>query len=124
MDEYPKSITKQRTKIIYNQMNDSFYKIQGKDDKFGIGFFCNIKIKDKTILVLVTNYHLINDKYIENNFGIKTKINNELNIVKFGNKNFCYLDKEHDLSIIEIRENKNIKINFLEIDESLYEKES
>ena len=124
MDEYPKSITKQRTKIIYNQMNDSFYKIQGKDDKFGIGFFCNIKINDKNILVLVTNYHLIDDKYIENNFGIKTKINNELNIVKFGNKNFCYLDKERDLSIIEIRENKNIKINFLEIDESLYEKES
>ena len=94
MDEYPKSITKQRTKIIYNQMNDSFYKIQGKDDKLGIGFFCNIKIKDKNILVLVTNYHLIDDKYIENNFGIKTKINNELNIVKFGNKNFCYFNNK------------------------------
>ena len=90
MEEYPKSITKEQTKIIYNQMNDSIYKMQGKDNKYGSGFFCKIKINKKAIVVLMTNYHLIDEKYIENNFGIKIKINNELKIVKFGNKRFSY----------------------------------
>ena len=124
MEDYPKSVSKRRTKIIYDQMNDSFYKIKGKDNKFGIGIFCKVILNNKTIFFLMTNFHLIDNNYIENNSGIKIKINNELINLKFGDKRFKYINKEYDLSIIEIKENKIIKLNYLEIDESLYDKES
>ena len=124
MDDYPKSISKRRTKIIYDQMNGSFYKIIGINNKYGIGVFCKIIMNNKDILVLMTNYHLIDEDYIENNSGIRIKINNELIHIKFGDKRLNYINKEYDLSIIEIKENKKIKINYLEIDESLYDKES
>ena len=124
MDNYPKSVTKSQTQIIFNQMNDSFYKIQGKDNKFGIGIFCKIKIKNKNILVLVTNYNLIDEIYIKQNNEIKIIINNELYLIKFGDKRLNYTNKELDLSVIEIKENQKFKINLIEIDESLYKEES
>ena len=43
--------------------------------------------------------------------------------MKFGDKRLKYINKELDLTVIEIKENKKFKINFLEIDESLYEDE-
>ena len=124
MDNYPKSVTKSQTQIIFNQMNDSFYKIQGKDNKFGIGIFCKIKIKNKNILVLVTNYNLIDEIYIKQNNEIKIIINNGLYLIKFGDKRLNYTNKELDLSVIEIKENQKFKINLIELDESLYEEES
>ena len=112
MDDYPKSISKRRTKKIYDQMNGSFYKIIGINNKYGIGVFCKIIMNNKDILVLMTNYHLIDEDYIENNSGIRIKINNELIHIKFGDKRLNYTNKEYDLSIIEIKENKKIKINY------------
>ena len=123
MDNYPKSVTKSQTQIIFNQMNNSFYKIQGKDNKFGIGIFCKIKIKNKNIFVLMTNYNLIDEIYIEQNDGIRIIINNELNLMKFGDKRLKYMNKELDLTVIEIKENKKFNLNFLKIDESLNEDE-
>ena len=104
-------------------MNDSFYKIQGKDNNFGLGFFCKIKIKNKIIPVLMTNYRLIDENYIENNIRIKIQINDELITIEFDDKRLKYINKENDLFIIVIKENKNLKLNFLEIDELLYTKE-
>ena len=124
MDNYPKSVTKSQTQIIFNQMNDSFYKIQGEDGEFGIGIFCKIKIKNKNILVLVTNYNLIDEIYIKQNNEIKIIINNGLYLIKFGDKRLNYTNRELDLSVIEIKENQKFKINLIEIDESLYKEES
>ena len=123
MENYPKSVTKSQTQIIFNQMNNSFYKIQGKDNKFGIGVFCKIKIKTKHIFVLMTNYNIIDEIYVEQNNGIKIIINNEINLIKLGDKRLKYINKEINLTVIEIKESKKFKINFLEIDESLYEDE-
>ena len=124
MDIYPKSVTKECTNIIYNQMNNSFYEIQGKNNNFGIGFFCKIRIKNKNILVLMANYKLIDEEFMENNLGIKIKIHYEFKLIKFGDKRINNFDKDYNLSIIEIKENNEFKINYFEIDESLYEKES
>ena len=111
MDNYPKSVTKTQTQIIFNQMNNSFYKIQGKDNKFGIGVFCKIKIKNKSIFVLMTNYNIIDEIYVEQNNGIKIIINNEVYLMKFGDKRLNYINKELDLIVIEIKENEKLKIN-------------
>ena len=123
MDNYPKSVTKTQTQIIFNQMNNSFYKIQGKDNKLGICIFCKIKLKNKSIFVLMTSYNIIDEIYIEQNNEIKIIINNEINLIKFGDKRLNYVNKKNNISIIEIKENEKLKINFLEIDESLYENE-
>ena len=39
MEDYSKPLTKQCMKKILEQMENSIYKIKGKDKKFGIAFF-------------------------------------------------------------------------------------
>ena len=98
MDTFPKPVTKDCMRIIYNQMNNSLYEIQGKDNKFGIGIFCKIKINNKNnknILVLMTNNKLIDEEYIENNMGINIKINNKLTLIKFGDKRISIFYKKY-----------------------------
>ena len=59
MVNYPKPATKQCTKKILEQINDSFYTIKEIDNKFGTCFFSYIKFKDKTIPVMISNYQII-----------------------------------------------------------------
>ena len=52
MEAYPKPITKQCTQTILDQMNMNFmYKINEKERKFSLGFFCHIKNKNKKFLL-------------------------------------------------------------------------
>ena len=87
-----------------------------KDTK-QICFFTKIKYKNINIPVMITNYKII--KYIANNNYINIYINNELNKIEIGKGKF--FDKDYDLAVIEIKNNKKIK--FLELDENIYEKE-
>ena len=118
MKDYPEPISKQCLKIILEQMDNQIYKIYERKEKNEIGFFCNIKYENKNIPVLITNYHNINENYLNKNNSIKIIINKEIKSIKSGN--VFYFNKEIDLTIIEIEENKNTKINFLELDENLF----
>ena len=120
MDEFLKPISKQRIKKILAQMDNSIYKIIDDKDNIGICFFCNIKINNKNIHSLITNSEIINEKYLEKNNNIKISTNKEIKTIEFGNTK--YINKEHNLSIVEIIENKDNKINFCELDDKLYEK--
>ena len=111
MDEFLKPISKQRIKKIFSQMDNSIYKIIDDKDNIGICFFCNIKINNKNIHSLITNSEIINEKYLEKNNNIKISTNKEIKTIEFGNTK--YINKEHNLSIVEIIENKDNKINFL-----------
>ena len=113
MNNYPNPVTKTCTQKILNQMSNSISKIKGKGKKFGICIFCYIKCNNKNIPVLMTNYEIINEKYLEENNFIKLRINNKLRTIEFGDTK--YLNKDYDLSIIEIKEKKSDKIDFLEI---------
>ena len=46
-----------------------FCKIIG--NLYGTGFFCKITYEDKLIPVLITNYHVIDDNYIQENDELK-----------------------------------------------------
>ena len=117
---YPNYITKDCTKAILDQMNRSLYKIYyGEEGNFNFGFFCHIKYENKKIPVIITNYQ---HKYFLKNNHIKATINKENKSIELG-KTKCF-SKLYDLSIIEIKENKNNKIYFLDLDENLYEKNS
>ena len=100
-------------------MKNSIYKMNEKEGKFDIGFFSHIKYQNKNIPVLITNYQKI---YLSKNDSIKVRINNETKIIEFGKTK--YFNELYDLSIIEIKENKNNKLYFLELDENIYEKDS
>ena len=113
----PISISKQCTKTILAQLNKPLYKIEyGKDGKFIIGFFSRINYENKNIPVFITNYQAI---YLEKNNTIQVTANKETVSIELGD--IKYYNKNYDLSILQIKENKNTnKINFLELDENLY----
>ena len=115
MRDYPKPISREYTQRILEQMNNiSFGKIK---DSYQICFFTKINFKNINIPVLITNYHIIN--YIANNDYINTYINNELNIIELGKAK--YFNEEHNLAVIQIKDNKKIK--YLEFDNNLFDKE-
>ena len=61
---YPNTITYECTKKIIEQMENNICKIKIGEVK-GTGFFCTIPFpnKDKMLNVMMTNNHVINDKF-------------------------------------------------------------
>ena len=119
MTEYLKPITKQSLKIILNQMENSFYKINEKEGEFDIGFFCYLKYKNKAIPVLITSNNAIN---AELNNTIKISNNKGAENIVLGDTR--YKNEKFGISIIEIKNDKKYNINFLEIDDCLYKNDS
>ena len=105
-------VTKQCTKKILNQMENSFYKININDEKSLLGIFIHFKNENINIPVLIIN------KYIK----FENIINDDYQIIRLGNVK--YHNEEYNITILEIIENKNININYLEIDDLLYENDS
>ena len=120
MENYPKPVSKESHKQILDYLDNSIYQIKGKGKKYGIGFFCLLKCHNKKIFTLITNYKYINENYLKNNENIDVSINQKLIRVEFNP--IYYLDKNLDLSVIEIKENDKIKI--LELDDDIYREES
>ena len=104
------------------QMENSIYKIFQKDRQFKTGIFCKLKSKTNIVPVLITSYQIINERLIEGINNIEIIGNRGLKLIEFEKRK--YLNKEYDLSIIEIKYNKENKINYLDIDESIYEYDS
>ena len=125
MDEYPKPVTKECTKKILEQMNNMNNLIYGIYDKnnqqLGTCFFCFIKYNYIKIPVMIVSYQKIIKYLLNNSKGVDISINNELFFIEFGNAK--YLNKNYDLLIIQIKENKDIHINYLIIDDNIYEED-
>ena len=117
MEKYPKGISIQCSKKILEQMENSICIINGKD----LGFFFNIKYDNKNIPCLITSYKVIDELYIANNISVEVKINEKIKTIEFA-RNYYY-DESNNIIIIEVKENENNKIIFLDLDEKIYEKE-
>ena len=120
MENYPKPVTKETHKKISDYLDNSIYQIKVSEDKYGIGFFCSLKCHGKQIFVLITNYQTVNEDYSKNLDYIDVLVNQESIKVEFNG--IYYFEKQLNLSVIEIIENKRIKI--LELDEDIYREES
>ena len=120
MEEYPKPVTKQCMKAILEQMNHNIiYKINPKNDSFSSGFFCYIKKrKNKKIPVVIINTYIVDEKLAD---AINIIINDEVKTIKTGY--IKYRNKELNISMLEIKEYENYNINFLEIDDNIYNKD-
>ena len=66
------AMTLEKIDKITEQMKKYIYKVFGNG--VGTGFFCKISYQDKLIPVMITNYHVINDNYINNNKQIKISL--------------------------------------------------
>ena len=123
MVDYPIPVTKNSHKIILEQMDNLFNKFIKEDDgKEELLFFCYINYKNKKFPVLVTTIENIDDLYLNKYKSINISLNNEIKKIEFGD--IIYRNKESNLLIIAIKDNKENNINILELDDILYEKES
>ena len=115
---YP--VTRTCTETIIEQMNNSFYKLETKETKYGICFFCRIKFKNNNIPFLFISNPFSDSKYLANKKSIKlTKNNGEKINIKFGKTLYINIG----LSIIMREIEENNEIEFLEIDDNLYEED-
>ena len=114
-------ISIKETEIILKQMKMSICKIFGK--KMGTGFFCNVN----GIPCLMTNHHILDDKFINDNKKIKISmndktINDKLTIDK---KDILYISDNNHYDLIIIKMNQKFDyINYLELDDNLDNKNS
>jgi len=123
IESSPKPVTIQGTETILSQMKNSICKIYKCN---GTGFFCNIIFQNFNFKALITNYHLIDKKYIEENKIIKISLNDEKEKkdIKELNKRKIYFNDKYDITIIEIKNSDNINANYLELDEKIFEDNS
>lgn len=119
MEKYPKSISIYKTKKIFEQMDKSIYKIHYEKGKCSIGFFCYIKSENKNIPVLIMDKILLKSKSQKN---IIISINNKNKYIEFGD--IIFTNKNYNFVIIEVKENMISNLSFLDLDDSLYEKDS
>ena len=76
IEKYPIPVSIETTTKIINQAMKSICKIFSKEGK-GTGFFCNIKYKNIKVPVMMTNNHVINKKYINENKSIYITLNDD-----------------------------------------------
>ena len=109
-------------KILF-QMKSCVCKIY--NNLTGTGFFCKIpfKSKNKLMPVLITNNHVLNKNDIEINRIIKITINNneEIKEIIIDENRKKFTDESYDITIIEIKPDKDNISNFLEIDINVFD---
>ena len=118
MFDYPRPATKQVTQKILNQMTNSIFKIQENKREIDFCYFCYIKYQGKDVPVVIVNNCLSADD-LDNKMIIN--MNGRAKEIELGKTR--YLNKEFNISIIEIKEKKIKNINFIELDDILYENE-
>jgi len=126
LDKYPRPISIKGTKEIINQMENCICKIYKNGGGKGTGFFCNILYNNYNIPVMMTNNHVIDEKYIKENNNIKLTFNDDnINKTIILDKNRkIYTNKEYDITIIEIKCEIDKINNFMDIDEKIFNDKS
>ncbi len=127
IENSPKPVSIEGTQKILDQMKNCVCKIILKKGIRGTGFFCKISIKNNYIIpVMITNNHLIDLDYIKNNTIIKITLNNdkEDKTLKINDNRLIYTNEEYDITIIEIKPIDDSILNFMELDEKIFNEES
>ena len=89
----------------------------------GTGFFCKIKVGGELTPVLITNYHVVNDDFMNQNQKLTFYIKNDLHSIDIKyNKIYSSIRDKYDMMIIRLKEGE--VNNYLEIDENIFEWDS
>ena len=120
---YPSIISYESTKKILHQMEKYICEIQ-IDSIQGTGFFCKIPFPDDnmydTLPVLITSSHIINSELLDkkdSKISIKTHKNISFKSLNLNDRK-KYINKDYDITIIEIKAQDNIK-NYLKINDNI-----
>ena len=124
--DYPGITSLESTEIIISQIQNNICKIYLDNGSKGTGFFCKIPIEknnnENLMTVLITNNHLIDDKYLKKDSQITITINNDK--IKYNliiGKRIIYTSEKYDTTIIQIYEDKDDIHDFLELDYDIKE---
>ena len=106
----------------YKSKGNCICKIDGS--KAGSGFFCKIERGEELIPVLITNYHVIDDNFLNQNKFLKFYINDESYTIDLNSESKIYSssNNEYDMMIIRLKEGQ--VNNYLDIDENIFEDNS
>ena len=120
---YPRVISYECSKTIIDQMKKNICKLKIGEEQ-GTGFFCEIPFpnEDHLLKVLITNNHVINEQTLKKKDAvIPIDIEEEPN-TKYLNLNnrIKYTSEKYDTTIIELKENDDIK-NYLKLDDKIME---
>ena len=85
-----------------------FCKIIGT--KVGTGFFCKMIYENELVPVLITNYHVIDDNFIESKDSLKVYINEEYKIININKIIYSSSNNKYDIIIIRLEEGWNKKL--------------
>ena len=109
------------TKKILDQLMKYICKMK-VNGGFGTGFFCKIPIQKEALKVFITNYNILNEKYLEENKKLNLSLNDEKDTFQLdlGIKRVTYFNKNFNIALIELKEKDNIK-NYLELDNDLFQ---
>ena len=118
LSNYPKPVSLKSTEKIVEQMKNNICRIALLDGTKGTGFFCKIVYYNIILTVLITNNHVINEKILKNEEKIVISVNKKQLEIKLKNR-ITYTNIDYDISIIEIKENKDKINSFLELDENI-----
>ena len=126
IDSYPKPVTIEGTKKILHQMENNICKIYKKNGENGTGFFVNITYNNDIIPVMITNHHVLDEKYLKENKEIKISINDDSTIktIKLNENRRIYANEEYDTTIIEIKPEKDKIHDFMELDDNIFKEDS
>ena len=81
----------------------------------GTGFFCKLNLKNKSIIALLTNNHVLNEDKIKLGSKIEIEHNKENKVIEITKNRFIRTNAKYDYTCIEIFENENYN-NYFEID--------
>ena len=110
----------------YCPLDETKFKEKGKcickisRGLMGTGFFSKIDYEGKTIPVLITNYHVIDDDFINKNKKLTFYINGNSHTIDINKESVVYssTDKKYNIMIIKLKECEGY--SFLEIDNNIF----
>ena len=84
----------------------------------GTGFFCKLNLKNKSIIALLTNNHVLNEEKIKLGSKIEIEHNKEKKVIEITKNRFTCTNEEYDYTCIVILKNDNFN-NYFEIDDNI-----
>jgi len=106
-----------REKIL-DQMQKCVCKIYNGENGAGTGFFTKIPYKSNLLPVLITAYHILNEKDKNKCIIIALNDDKEKKLLNIDNKRKIYTNEILDVTIIEIKDIDEIN-NYLELDDDI-----
>ena len=116
-----KAIPLDKADYKYKSKENCICRINGNTK--GTGFFCKVKVGGELTTVLITNYHVVDDDFMNQNTKLTFYIKNDLHSIDIKyNKIYSSIRDKYDMMIIRLKEGE--VNNYLEIDENIFKYDS